>query len=241
MKFMTIVDRLKVKLYSDGAKPQDIFSLSKDPKIAGFTTNPSLMKAAGIKDYEGFAREVLQEIKDKPISFEIFADELPEMKRQGLKIAQWGKNVYVKIPITNSKGEFTTPVIESLSKEGVKLNITAIFTVSQLKKAHQALDPKTPAVLSVFAGRIADAGQDAMKIMSECRQYLGPKSLAELLWASTRELYNIIQSDQTGCDIITVPPDMLKKLSTFGKDLDQFSLETVQMFKRDAEAAGFSL
>jgi transaldolase len=232
---------LKVKIYADGADPLLISKFATEPHIAGFTTNPSLMKSAGIKDYETFARDTLKKVPSKPISFEVFSDELEEMLRQGLKIAEWGENVYVKVPVTNSRGESTVSVISTLAKKGVKLNVTALFTVEQLQTVHKALNPQVSSILSVFAGRIADTGRDAEAVMRQCRKYLGHSGKAELLWASSREVYNLIQADQTGSDIITMSPDLLKKITLLGKDLLEMSLDTVKTFKKDAESAGFEL
>ncbi|MBY0372090.1 transaldolase [bacterium] len=232
---------LKTKIFADGADPLHIYKLAADPLIAGFTTNPTLMKVAGIKDYEAFAKELLAKVPDRPISLEVFSDDLTEMQRQGFKLGSWGKNVYVKVPVTNSRGETTVPVIKALAKEGIKLNVTALFTLDQLITVHKALNPEIPSVLSVFAGRISDTGRDACQVMRDCRKYLGHGGKAELLWASSREVYNLVQANETGCDIITMSPDLLKKLSMYGKDLVQLSLETVNMFKNDAAAAGYQL
>jgi transaldolase len=215
---------------------------SRDPRIAGFTTNPTLMHKAGLTDYRAFAHQVLAAIKTKPISFEVFADEIPEMRRQAKEIATWGDNVYVKIPITNTRREPASILIRELSASGVKLNVTAICTLEQVRDTAQALAGGAPSVVSVFAGRIADTGRDPIPLMKEALQVCrGAGSGVELLWASPRELLNIIQAAEIGCDIITVTPDLLKKLELVGKDLAEFSLETVQMFHRDAQAAGFKL
>ncbi len=232
----------KLKIFADGAALAPMLELYKNPRISGFTTNPTLMRKAGITDYRAFAKEVLAAIRDKPISFEVFADEWPEMRRQALEIKTWGANVYVKIPITNTKRESAAPLIRELTSSGVKLNVTAICTLDQVRETAQALRGGAPSVVSVFAGRIADTGRDPVPLMREavaiCRAAGGD---IELLWASPRELLNIFQADAIGCDIITVTNDVLAKLSTLGKDLAQFSLETVQMFHRDAAAAGFKL
>jgi transaldolase len=232
----------KLKIFADGAALAPMLELAKNPRIAGFTTNPTLMRKAGISDYRAFAHEVLASIRDKPISFEVFADEWAEMKRQAREIATWGDNVYVKIPITNTKGEPAAPLIRELTDVGVKLNVTAICTLDQVRQTAQALRGGAPSVVSVFAGRIADTGRDPIPLMREaltiCRE--GGRQI-ELLWASPRELLNIVQAAEIGCDIITVTNDVLAKLPTIGKDLAQFSLETVQMFFRDAQAAGFKL
>jgi transaldolase len=237
---MQNINKMKIKIFADGANPEMIMKYNNEAYISGFTTNPTLMKASGIQNYESFAKQILEKVT-KPISFEVFSDELSEMKRQAFKIATWGPNVYVKIPVTNSKSESTVPVIQALAAEGVKMNITALFTLDQLKQVHQACKPNVPSVLSVFAGRIADTGRDPMTIMAECRKYLGENTSAELLWASPRELYNLIQAEECGCDIITMSPDLLKKIPMLGKNLVELSLDTVKMFKNDAEAAGYQL
>jgi transaldolase len=232
----------KLKIFADGAALAPILELYKNPRISGFTTNPTLMRKAGLTDYRAFAHEVLAAIKDKPISFEVFADEFSEMKRQALEIKTWGDNVYVKIPITNTKRESAAPLIRELASSGVKLNVTALCTVDQVRETAAALKGGAPSVVSVFAGRIADTGRDPIPLMREaltiCR---AAGKGVELLWASPRELLNIVQAAEIGCDIITVTPDVLAKLPTIGKDLAQFSLETVQMFYKDAQAAGFKL
>ena len=233
---------LKVKLYADGADKAGMLKLNADPLIQGLTTNPSLMRKAGISDFEAFARDILQTITVKPLSLEVFSDEFPEMKRQGLKINGWGKNVYVKIPITNSRGDSSLPLIKELASEGVKLNVTALLTVEQVKGVAAALNPKVPAVVSVFAGRIADTGVDPVGIMTESKKILAGLSQAELLWASVREVLNIFQSNDCGCHIVTVPHDILAKAQKMtGMDLTALSLDTVKMFSVDATAAGFKL
>lgn len=232
---------LTIELYMDGADLKTMQQWHKSGKVQGFTTNPSLMKKAGITDYQGFAREVMQSIPDMPVSFEVFSDDLAGMEREARIIAKFGKNCYVKIPVTNTKGESTAPLIKTLSAEGIPLNITALFTLEQVKQVAAVLNPNAPALISVFAGRINDAGQDAVKLMKECAALLTPNKNAKLLWASTRELYNIIQAQESGCHIITVTPDVLAKTSLFGKDLNEYSLETVKTFYADATAAGFKL
>lgn len=238
----TAVFKPSIKIYSDGADLSSMLEMAENPLVQGMTTNPSLMKKAGISDYPKFCKEVLARVTQKPISFEVFADDLAEMRRQGLEIASWGKNVYVKIPITNSKGESTCSLIRELSHQGVKLNITAIMTLGQVIEACESVKGGAPAVISVFAGRVADTGRDPMPLMQAsleiCSSY---GSHIELLWASTREVYNICQAEQAGCQIITVPFDILKKISGFGKDLTELSLDTVKTFKKDAESAGFRL
>jgi len=232
----------RIKIFGDGASLPAMLELAKNPRISGFTTNPTLMRKAGVADYRAFAREVLAVIRDKPISFEVFADELPEMKRQAREIATWGENVYVKIPVTNTRREPATPLVRELATAGVKLNVTAICTLDQVRAIADALQGGAPSVISVFAGRIADTGRDPIPLMTEalsiCR---AADARIELLWASPRELLNIIQAAEVGCDIITVTPDLLAKLPLVGKDLAEFSLETVQMFFRDAQAAGYKL
>jgi transaldolase len=232
---------LKIHLYSDGADVRDMQAAVAAGLVKGFTTNPTLMRKCGITDYEAFAREALTAVSGMPISFEVFADDFEEMERQAKLIATWGDAVYVKIPITNTKGESAVPLIRRLSAAGVKLNITAILTLDQVRAVVDALDPATPAIVSVFAGRIADTGRDPMPIMRQSLEIMRVRPKAELLWASPRELLNIIQADECGCHIITATPEILKKLSMVGKPLDELSLETVKMFYNDATAAGFKL
>lgn len=238
---MASINDLKVKVFADGADLKSMVEFSKNPLIQGFTTNPSLMYTAGVRDYPSFARAVIQAIPYRHISFEVFADEFQQMEAQARVISTWGEKVYAKIPITNSKAEPACDTIKKLSHDGIKLNITAIFTQEQVETVAAVLSPDTPAVISVFAGRIADAGIDPMPVMRDCKDILRDLPKAELLWASSREVYNLFQADQTECDIITVPSDVLGKLSAVGKDLEQYSLETVQAFCRDAENAGFSI
>jgi transaldolase len=233
---------LQVKIFADGADKKGMLELNANPLIKGLTTNPTLMRKAGLTNFEAFARDILQGITEKPLSLEVFSDEFPEMKRQGLKINGWAKNVYVKIPITNTLGESSLPLIKELAGEGVKLNITAILTLEQVKGVAKALNPKVPSFVSVFAGRIADTGVDPVPHMVECRKILKGLPSAELLWASVREVLNIFQADDCGCDIVTVPHDILNKaLKMAGSDLKELSLDTVKMFANDAKAAGFSL
>ncbi|HVV17128.1 MAG TPA: transaldolase [Polyangia bacterium] len=232
----------RIKIFADGASLPSMLESARDPRIAGFTTNPTLMRKAGVTDYRAFAKEVLAAIRDKPISFEVFADDIPEMRRQAREIATWGANVYVKIPVTNTKRESTESLVQELAAGGVKLNVTAICTLEQVRTVARALAGGAPSVVSVFAGRIADTGRDPIPLMKEALQVCrAAASRAELLWASPRELLNIVQAAEMGCDIITVTPDLLKKLELVGKDLAEFSLETVQMFYKDAHAAGFVL
>jgi transaldolase len=232
---------LKIKIFADGADLERILELYANPLIKGFTTNPTLMRKAGITDYEAFAKEVLAKIPDRPVSFEVFADDFPSMIAQGRRIAAWGKNANVKIPVTNTRGEFAGPVLEALSKEGVILNVTAIMTPEQVEKVGASLRADVPAIISVFAGRVADTGRDPMSLMRECLSRLADRPKAELLWASPRELLNIFQADEVGCHIITATSDVLAKLALVGKDLEGYSLETVKMFFNDARAAGYSL
>ena len=232
---------LKVKLFADGADKSGILEMDKNPQISGFTTNPTLMKAAGIKDYKAFSLDILSHIKEKPISLEVFSDDFIEMEKQALEIASWANNIYVKIPITNTKSESSLDLIHSLSNQGVKLNITSMMTVQQVESILPALSAGKGSYVSVFAGRIADAGVDPLPIMSEVVSMLTDHSNIELIWASPRELYNVIQANDIGCHIITATNDILKKLPTLGKNLDQFSLETVKMFYDDAKEAGFSI
>ena len=232
----------KIKIFADGASVTAIVAASKNPRIAGFTTNPTLMRKDGVSDYRAFAKEVLGHLKTQPISFEVFADDFSEMKRQAMEIKTWGENVYVKIPITNTKRESSIPLVKELAHAGVKLNVTAICTIEQVRETAQALAGGAPSVVSVFAGRIADTGRDPVPMMKECLSICrAADKKIELLWASPRELLNIIQAAEVGCDIITVTPDLLKKLELVGKDLGEYSLETVQMFFRDAQAAGYKL
>lgn len=233
--------KLKVKLFADGAEKAGMLEMYQNPLISGFTTNPTLMKIAGVSDYEAFAKDILTHIPDKPISFEVFSDEFDEMERQALDIASWGENVYVKIPITNTKGEPSVPLVATLSENGVKVNVTAMFTVEQVQSVIPGLSNGPGGYVSVFAGRIADAGLDPLPIMREVLGLIKDYPGIELIWASPRELYNVVQADEIGCDIITATNSILKKLSSLGKDLNQFSLETVQMFYDDASEAGYTL
>lgn len=233
--------QLKIKIFADGADLDHILALTKNPFIQGFTTNPTLMRKAGVSDYEAFAREVLAAVPDRPVSFEVFADDLLSMTQQGIVIASWGKNANVKIPVTNTEGVFCGPVIRELAAAGTILNVTAIMTPEQVEKIAACLNPAVPAIISVFAGRIADTGRDPVPLMQKCLEILKPYPKAELLWASPRELLNIFQADEIGCHIITVTSDLIGKLELVGKDLDEYSLETVRMFRKDAMAAGFRI
>ncbi|HEX4351169.1 MAG TPA: transaldolase [Verrucomicrobiae bacterium] len=233
---------LKIRIFADGADKKGMLDLNANPLITGLTTNPTLMRKAGLTDFEAFARDILQSITAKPISLEVFSDEFPEMKRHALKINGWGENVYVKIPITNTRGESSLPLIKELALEGVKLNVTAILTLEQVRGVAAALSPHVPAVVSVFAGRIADTGVDPTGIMIESKKAIGRLPHAELLWASVREVLNIFQANDCGCHIVTVPHDILgKALKMSGMDLGELSLDTVKMFANDAKAAGYSL
>jgi transaldolase len=236
------LEKLRVKVFADGADKNGILSLNANPLIRGMTTNPTLMRKAGIQNYEAFAKDILQNVTAKPISFEVFSDEFNEMRRQALKIAAWQKNVYVKIPITNTRGESSLPLVRELGKQGVQLNITAILTLPQVRDVVDALNPAVPSVVSVFAGRIADTGTDPMPMMRENLRILASRPKAELLWASVREVLNIFQADECGCHIVTVPHDILSKaIKLAGLDLGALSLDTVKMFAQDAQAAGFTL
>jgi transaldolase len=232
---------LKVKIFADGADYDGIVKLSRNPLIKGFTTNPSLMRKAGVDDYEKFARRVLSAVRDRPVSFEVFADDFPTMAEQARTIAAWGSNVNVKIPVTDTKGHSAGELLRALSSEGVVLNATAIFTLDQVRAVADALDPATPAIVSVFAGRIADTGVDPIPHMLACKQILGARPKAQLLWASTREFLNILHAEECGCDIITVPNEFLAKLDLVDKDLLEYSRETVQAFHKDAIAASYRI
>jgi transaldolase len=239
---MRTLKNLKIRIFADGADKKGMLELNANPVIQGLTTNPTLMRKAGVTEFEAFARDILQRITVKPVSFEVFSDEFSEMKRQALKINSWAKNVYVKIPITNTRDESSLPLIHELSNEGVKLNITAMLTPEQVAGVAKALHPQSPAFISVFAGRIADTGVDPVPLMLECKKILTGMPKAELLWASVREVLNIFQANDCGCEIVTVPHDILNKaLKLAGKDLKELSLDTVKMFAADAKGAGFSL
>lgn len=232
---------LKIHIYADGANKDEMIKRYKEGFVKGFTTNPTLMAKAGIKDYEAFARSVLETITDLPISFEVFSDDFADMKRQALKIGSWGKNVNIKIPITNTKKDPSLKLIKELLSEGLKLNVTAIFTDHQLKGLHEVMSPKDDVIVSVFAGRIADAGVDPVPAMKSAVHLFKDKPKAKVLWASPREVLNVYQAEECGCHIITVTDDLIKKISQRGKDLTEFSLETVKMFYDDAKKAGFTL
>ena len=238
---MNALDNLKVKIYADGADRDGMLEMYAKSYIQGFTTNPTLMKKVGITDYKAFAHEILQVIPDRPISFEVFADEFTDMERQALEIKTWGENVYVKIPVSNTRQEMAYDLIERLSIAGVRLNVTAILTLEQVENVADALKDGPNSIVSVFAGRIADTGLDPVPVMQEALMLLNVAPNAELLWASPREVLNIYQADNIGCHIITATNDLLRKLALGGKDLAEYSLETVQMFYNDAQSAGYTL
>jgi transaldolase len=238
---MKSMNDLRIKIFADGADEKGIAELNANPMIKGFTTNPTLMRAAGVSDYEAFAHRVLKVVTEAPISFEVFADEWDEMERQARKITTWGKNVFVKIPITNTKGDSSAGVMRSLAADGIRMNITGMLTVDQVRTSAESLADGPECIISVFAGRVADTGIDPIPLMCEALDVMRPHKNLELLWASPRELLNIVQADGIGCHIITVTHDLLKKLPILGKDLTDYSLDTVKMFHRDAQAAGFAL
>lgn len=234
-------NELKVKIFADGANFDEMVRLASDDGIQGLTTNPTLMKKAGVQDYEKFCRKVVEHISHKPLSFEVFSDDLKGMYEQALKIAAWGENIYVKIPVTNTEGVPTYDVVSRLTAQGVKVNVTAIFTIHQIDEVVAALQTDTPAYVSVFAGRIADTGVDPIPYINHAVELCNKKTGAEVIWASPRELLNVFQASWAGCHIITVTPDILKKLPNAGYDLDEFSLDTVKMFYSDAASAGYSI
>jgi transaldolase len=238
---MKTLDKLKVKIFADGADLNGILELYRNPLIRGFTTNPTLMHKCGISDYEKFSRHLLEKISDKPISMEVFSDEFDEMERHAHKIAAWGKNVYVKIPVTNTRRESSVELIRRLVADGIQLNVTALLTLNQVHKISLALGNQTPSYISVFAGRIADTGREPAPLMKKAVEIMSPFPNQELIWASPRELLNIFQADKIGCHVITVAHDILKKITLIGKDLDQYSLETVKMFHDDAVKAGLKI
>jgi transaldolase len=234
-------EQLKIKIFADGADLNGIRVMAAKPWIKGFTTNPTLMRKAGVTDYKAFALDVLRTVPDRPVSFEVFADDFDEMERQAFAIASWGSNVNVKIPVTNTKRQFAGPLIHRLSENGVQLNITAVLTLAQVQAITEHLAAGTRAIISVFAGRIADTGIDPIPVMRDALEIMRAKPKAELLWASPRELLNIVQADEIGCHIITATNDILNKLTLIGKDHGEYSLDTVRMFHRDAQAAGYSI
>ncbi len=235
------IEELRIKLYADGSEEKEMLELAAKPYIKGFTTNPTLMHKAGVTNYSEFAKKILVAIPDKPISFEVFSDDFPEMERQARLIASWGDNVYAKIPIMNTRAESAAPLIQKLSTDGIKLNVTMILTDAQVKIAADALNASTPSIISVFAGRIADVGIDPIPVMEKSKAITAMKPAIELLWASTRELFNIYEAERIGAEIITVPPSILKKLGDVGKDLDELSRTGVKIFYEDGKAAGFTL
>jgi transaldolase len=238
---LSCLSNLKIKIFADGANVGEMCALYKNPLIQGFTTNPTLMRKAGIGDYGAFAQELVTAIPDRPISFEVFSDDFLEMERQAAKIASWGGNVYAKIPVTNTRGESAAQLICRLSQMGVKLNVTALLTLAQVQEVSKAMRNCPSGYISVFAGRIADTGRDPVPIMNEAVKIIAGSENLELIWASPRELLNVFQADAIGCHVITATADILKKLSLIGKDLDEYSLETVKMFRDDAVHAGFAL
>jgi transaldolase len=238
---MKKLDELKVKIFADGADLKSILELSADPHIKGFTTNPTLMRKSGVTDYEGFAHQMLEQITDRPISFEVFSDDFNEMERQARKISTWGKNVFVKIPITNTSKKSSADVVRHLVLDGIQLNITALMTPDQVRVISPVLGNYNPSFISIFAGRIADTGREPSPLMKEAVEIMSQYPNQELIWASPRELLNIYHADEVGCHVITVSHDILKKLTMLGKDLDEFSLDTVKMFHHDAKAARFEL
>jgi transaldolase len=238
---MKKVEDLKVKIFADGADKAGMMEMYAKPFIKGLTTNPTLMKKAGITDYRAFCKDILATINDKPLSFEVFSDDFSEMERQALEIASWGDNVYVKIPVTNTKQQTCYDLVKRLAAQKVKLNVTALMTLDQVKNVVASLDPNVPSYVSVFAGRVADTGFDPVPMMAESVKILKAAPASELIWASPRELLNIFQADDVGCHVITVTNDILKKLSLVGYDLDEYSLDTVKMFYKDAVDAGFKL
>jgi transaldolase len=235
------MSKLGIKIFADGADHASIVGLYESGEVDGFTTNPTLMRKAGITDYEMFAQDILRSVRDVPVSFEVFSDEFGDMERQARKIAAWADNVYVKVPITTTRGESSAELIHCLSSDGIKLNVTAILTPEQVCDVKQALHRVTPAIVSVFGGRIADTGVNPIPTMRQAKEILSARPLAELLWASCREVLNVKHAEEAGCDIITITPDLLKKVKLFGKSLTELSLETVKMFHQDAIAAGFQL
>jgi transaldolase len=236
-----MLDKISTRIFADGADLDGILKLASDPRISGFTTNPTLMWKAGLTDYAEFAKRLLERITRHPISFEVFADDTEEMRRQARLISSWGENVYVKIPVTTTKGDSMASLVRELSEDGIKVNVTALFTTGQVELITAAVKDGAPSYLSVFAGRIADAGIDPVPIMSRSVDAMVQAPRSELIWASPREILNLVQADQVGCHIITVTHDLLKKLDCLGKNLEQYSLETVRMFHGDALAAGFTL
>jgi transaldolase len=238
---MKLIDQLRIKIFADGADKAGMLEMYDKPFVKGLTTNPTLMRKAGITDYRAFAKEILAEIKDKPVSFEVFSDDFAKMERQAMEIAGWGDNVYVKIPVTNTKRETCYALVKRLADQKVKLNVTALMTLAQVRDVVAALNPEVASYISVFAGRVADTGVDPVPLMAAASELIKLNPKGELIWASPRELLNIFQADSIGCHIITVTNDILKKLSMVGYDLNTYSLDTVKMFYNDAKQAGYSL
>lgn len=236
-----MLEQIRTRIFADGANVEGILAVASDPRISGFTTNPTLMRQAGITDYAAFAHELLEQVQRHPISFEVFADEPEEIRRQARTISSWADNVYVKIPVTTTSGQSLADLAKELSEDGVKVNVTAMFTLEQVEEVTKAVSDGAPSYLSIFAGRIADAGVDPVPLMRESIHIMASAPRAECIWASPREVLNLVQADSVGCHIITMTHDLLKKLDTLGKDLADYSLETVQMFFRDAAAAGYQL
>jgi len=235
------ISKLKIKLFADGADIGNMIQMAALPHIAGLTTNPTLMFKAGVSDYQKFAKSVLREITNKPVSFEVFSDNLDEMERQAKTIASWGENVYIKIPVTNTSGLSTSTLVRKLVNEGTKVNVTAVFSETQVHAISKVLSNEVPSYVSIFAGRIADTGRDPLQIVKKTLSELSSNSNCEVIWASPRELLNVFQANEIGCHIITATPDILMKLNLVGKDLDEYSLETVKMFYNDAQKSGFSI
>ena len=235
------MDNLNIEIYADGADLNSFMELNSKNFVKGFTTNPSLMKKSGIQNYASFAKDLLSKIKDKPISFEVFADDFTSMRSQAKKINSWGRNVFVKIPITNTKGQSTSELVQSLNADNIACNVTAIFTIEQVQSIIDVVDDRTPVILSIFAGRIADSGIDPVPIIEKAVNLTKNKKNIKILWASTRELFNIFQANKINCHIITVPNDILKKIDNIGKNQKSFSLETVVDFYNDANAAGYKI
>ena len=238
---MTGTDELRIKIFADGADVVEMTAFYRNPLIKGFTTNPTLMHKAGVRDCEAFAAEVVAAIPDRPVSFEVFSDDFDDMEREALTIAGWGDNLYVKIPVTNTAGESGAPLLRRLAGQGVKLNVTAVFTAAQVGTVVAALADAPPAFISLFAGRIVDSGRDPCPVVKDALRIMDAHPHLELIWASPREIFNVVQADAIGCHVITLTGDLLKKLPLFGKDLDAFSLETVKMFHDDARSAGYRL
>jgi len=236
-----MLENMRVKLFADGADLDGILAIAADPRVAGFTTNPTLMRKAGLTNYREFAKRLLEKVTSKPVSFEVLADDVPEIRRQAQLIASWGTNVYVKIPVSTTSGDSLAPLVRELSENGVKVNVTALLTTAQVELITEAVQHGTDSYVSVFAGRIADAGIDPIPLMRRAVEIMSSAPRSELIWASPREVLNVVQAEDVGCHIITMTHDLFAKLDVLGKDLDQFSLETVQMFRRDALAAGFTL